>query len=416
MKCICQICSCGRHRCLHYIPSRLRKQQTQPCILTTEYSEEYMKSSPNARQTITRPSDHLRPGGEHDHKTTTHETYLPHQVKGRVLIRVKDQIETPSEEMQKDSEYKLKYKVNGRGETAHYQRNRKTQLYDSNGEPIDQSVMKNDYVPRKNWVKPVKHGPKDNLNAVATPFDSRTTNQEDFTHHKDVQKSRVIRRSDDALKSNDPFDGDTTNSATYKKWNVPRQKSGRPLSSLRPRSGKVDYHTTTDSYFQFGEKNERTKTARPKSNLGRKDGQFESDTTYSKNYLPHSMAGRAMRHKTAKWESPKVPFDSTTETTENYRAHTAQPLRFSKRQSNLRSDEAPFDSTSLYTDEYGYKKLPDCQSAKIVNSNFDGYKIYDDFNSGHRFLAKIEQTEQDINKINIGGGSAPLPPISSQDF
>ncbi|XP_048583256.1 LOW QUALITY PROTEIN: stabilizer of axonemal microtubules 1 [Nematostella vectensis] len=80
-KCICQICSCGRHRCPHGSsdPNRVINKEREDKCSVTEYKGNYHRKSAQ-RGPFHRPRDLLHPEGDIPDNTTSKTSYITHEV------------------------------------------------------------------------------------------------------------------------------------------------------------------------------------------------------------------------------------------------------------------------------------------------------------------------------------------------
>ncbi|KAJ1218463.1 hypothetical protein NDU88_006042 [Pleurodeles waltl] len=82
MKCICQICICGRHHCPH-LPTKLFDPTVKPCLIS-EYVDQYPCRQPQPTKSFKPCQLYERPTVKLDALTTFREAYVPHEVLRRI--------------------------------------------------------------------------------------------------------------------------------------------------------------------------------------------------------------------------------------------------------------------------------------------------------------------------------------------
>lgn len=95
-KCICQICSCGRHRCPHGAsnPNRVINKKAQNNCEVSEYQGEFKTVHPR-RGPFYRPTDLITPRGEQLKETTHKAEYVPRDVKPREIKEPEKYVPNP---------------------------------------------------------------------------------------------------------------------------------------------------------------------------------------------------------------------------------------------------------------------------------------------------------------------------------
>lgn len=275
---------------------------------------------------------------------------------------------------------------------------------DNKGLPVTyETTNKEHFVPYKNQQRHHKM-PTQHYQPNEKPFNGKSLMKSDYKHHSDAEKSEMVKFDNSFFHSDQPLDQETTHQSMYKGWEV--QKRQVPLDKpayTRP-AGKMDFNKTSDDYQQYGKVASRT--MRPKTNINFGD-EFDSKTSYNDGYIKHDYVREKATHRERDYYTSGVPFESTSESKDNYKRFNTAPSKPVNRDNELFDKNVPFTDHTSYGAHFHEKKLPQCPSLAIVANNFAGYKVKDDFATGHRFLIPDKSSRGSVQ-------SPPLPPINGQ--
>lgn len=271
------------------------------------------------------------------------------------------------------------------------------------------TTNKEHFVPHKNQQRHQKLPPP-SYQPNNKPFYGKSLMKSDYHQHSGAERSEPIRGDNNLFESDQPLNDETTHNTHFQGWEV--QKRPAPLEKPiynKPR-GKMDFNKTSDDYKLHGKV--AHKAMRPKTNI-EFSGDFDGLTSYQDGYIKHGYVKEKPISRQKEYFSSDAPFESVSESQDQYKRF-AVPSKSTKtnRESELFDKNAPFINDTSYGDHFQQKKLPQCPSTYIVGNNFSGYKIKDDFASGHRYLIpdSVPSTAQ-RSETHTPGTPPPLPPI-----
>ncbi|CAH1785214.1 unnamed protein product [Owenia fusiformis] len=282
-KCICQICTCGRHRCPHNRGSLKSIPDTSgDCKLASEYQEkfegmDYQKPREAIRPTKKEPSSPV----PMDMTTMYTETFVTHEIMPR-KIRSKEQFVPSTTPMNKRTTYKMDYTAKEGKRTKSYAPEyqyveRRTKF---NSSTIHNTAFKGFNEEDMKICRPRTIRHKENLTAPEEKFKCASTVQDDYKEHTNLERTKpIIPKQEGFQDHNEKFDDRTMYKDTY--------GTEKPLSEPPKRIKKKE------------------STLKPAT--------FFSETTVMADYKPHVNPKRAKCYKPkVKPISTKVPFDDRT--------------------------------------------------------------------------------------------------------
>lgn len=287
--CICQICTCGQHRCPHQPHSNIMNQSPQPCTFS-EYTQQFKKYSARPRKAIKparRPLDH-------DSKmactTINRQDFMPHPVTPRAL-QPPPVYKKPDGFVSSDTEYRTTFE--GKPSSYPIVAFRPVNTRRENIEQFDhKSTQATDFVTfaipeRENFaVKRAYEPPKE-------PLETKSTVQNDFVDFGPVKPPLSLKPPQTPKLSTDPFDG----KSCYRQCFMPQPIPAR-------------YQHTKEVYKPSTE-------------------QFTGSSTYTKDFPGHTgkIPAPSMKPPQKKVASDS-PFDGVTESRLSYRSWDLPPKHF----------------------------------------------------------------------------------------
>lgn len=445
--CICQMCTCGQHKCPHRPWGIVGKGD--PSCTVSEYKNEYRAHDGARRQPIKPDTDYKSPNVPISGETTNKHDYIKHPV-DRVALHQPDQYRPPEGEMDTMTSYAKEYvpkhgekavaiRQDGvRKEPASFEGN---PTYKADYRPWDltrTNPIKHDgaYVPssdafggdstyvndfkRHNQAprQPIK--PDNNSKGSGDPFDDRTGYREDYIRHnlppkfnrqreeytlnkvpldslttnkrdytaKDIEKMRSFKPEGTGYRSDAPFDDGTTNKNDYKKWDVqPIQL--RQNNEWKPPLGEMDMSTNyTSEYTQKPQ--QRVMAVRPASRK-RIDAKFEGDTTYGQDFRKWAGDRRGLIKADNEYQTPNVPFEGMSTYKGHYLKHQGGPAASFKPDGLAYRSDAPFDGSTLYRTEFTAKEVEPCPGA-LVETARAGHVFHSEDDKGHKYYVPVNKT------------------------
>ncbi|KZC04400.1 hypothetical protein WN55_02762 [Dufourea novaeangliae] len=304
-QCICELCTCGQHRCPHNLPQDQLEFPREPIHAVTSYREEYDEkhvdrqtirhhedhlrmegefvgerrtdyvATRGERAPVRRPQDNLRPEGAFDSTTTTELVFTgmpgerPSPVRRNTYTKVEGEFMDATTTR---SEY-IDHRTVQRAEII----KRTDNLTVGEGEFTGTSHVKEDFhgydtIERQPRRRLAYTDEEDRFYSRTDDLEQTTTTQEQYRNfdQTDYRSTTVIRR-DDNLRPEGPFEGVPRTKDDYV---VPaltrRPEPQKPKDNLRPEGSfegrpKDDYKPT---------RGERADVKRPQDNL-RPEGPFE---------------------------------------------------------------------------------------------------------------------------------------------
>ena len=243
------------------------------------------------------------------------------------------------------------------------------------------------------------------------PFDGQSLAKTDYRHHKDASKAKAVKHDNDLFGTDEPLTKETTNLTHYKAYPFEKKNIKKEATVYRPPSGLMDMQKTSDDFKNFGKSAPPSKSLRPKTNINF-GGSFDGVSSYKYGYVAHDMSPRQQPiiYRGQNFQPSDTPFDNVTEAQDKYKRYPTAPAHMVKRENQVFDGSVPLESDTSYGDHYTAKRLPECESNKILANNYKGYRYEDNFETGHRFLTKVDDSSRN-NSANLRENSAPLPPI-----
>ncbi|XP_044512956.1 stabilizer of axonemal microtubules 1 [Gracilinanus agilis] len=175
-KCICELCSCGRHRCPH-IPTKIYDPSENNRCLLSEYTENYgIHQSYQPRESFKPRIDYQKVIAPMEGMSTTRRDYGPHRVLP-VKVKPPDQYAPNEENMDMVTTYKQDFNPYPVCRVDPFRPRENRHQCKDKMESLP--TYKADYVP---WNQPKRDliKPDQSYRPAATKFDYRTTHQDDF--------------------------------------------------------------------------------------------------------------------------------------------------------------------------------------------------------------------------------------------
>ena len=246
------------------------------------------------------------------------------------------------------------------------------------------------------------------------PFDAASLMHTDYRPFSKTTRSHPVNR-DNNFASDEPVSADTTHNTDYKPWKFKKFVTSKGKNEYRPKSGQMDLHTTNDDYKNFD--NRRPYIHKPGPDQVHFGDSHEMVTVYKEGFkkprIPSSSKQRPLWNRNNIYKPCADPFNEVSEFTDNYKRHNTAPAKMIRRESGLFDKDVEPSFKTSYREQFQHRKLPECPTDKIVGSNYSGYKLRDDFHSGHRYLIKMEDSDDDSGESRR---SSALPPIGNSNI
>ncbi|CAH8536979.1 unnamed protein product [Dicrocoelium dendriticum] len=447
LKCICEICCCGRHKCPH------RPKATAPwgpCVISEYASQYYPRCIPPNKAII--PSNSIAAAGDPiSDKTTQRLDYVRHpQI--QPYIHPPALYKPPEGKMEDTSVYMKEYTPKycpqskpvkipeGRGCSAKFdgtptyrvdykpwqvrpatprkpeQRRAELPKFDAQAtyrteygpkcmqKPITYKPpetrqiyepFKGDTIYRTEYITheieppaPVK--PKTYAKAKA-PLDALTTNRKDYTP-KEYCPSQPVIPASSSIRNTGPMSKVTTNRTDYKDWG-PYYPERAPTKEYKPPEG--ERHLASTYRCEFVRKNPCPAIPVKICDTRKCDAKFDGTTNYRHDYKPWDVVPKSPQ-KPAEWSPSDVPFDGTTTNRANYVAHPCITIPEKAMPKETRLDSGPFDDRTNYRLDYVPKEVCPCCPAGFLSKEQispDGYMFQHIDERGHERYKNVSFAE-----------------------
>ncbi|XP_033634428.1 stabilizer of axonemal microtubules 2-like [Asterias rubens] len=428
-QCICQICTCGRHRCPHKPHNPVSKG---PCVLS-EYTNKYKSYPGNLMRDSFKPKEQMIQGTGTMADATTHRVDFVPRESVRPPIHQQEPYRKPSGGIDLLTSYTKDYpgrkaeavkSFRGdhtrhvpsgefRGNPTYADDFRKWDLpakdqgkgYHTYVPPSASfdglSTFARDFQPKKVDVRQSLR-PAENTQRSDAPFEDRTSHKVSYIPHavqaryvreqqpyqksqhkfdglttfqRDFMNKNAARPDNfkpDAtpMKSDLPFEDNTTFKSDYKKWDCKPMQSHVPDSYQKP-AGDMDLYTTNRLAYQPHQI--RPASARRPVSQGRKsDAPFDDRTNYTSDFRKwESMPERRGDPSQRPYEKPEIPFAGTTNYRAQYIPKHAAPAKSMGPDRTARQSSDPFDDRTFYKLDFTAKEAVPCPAVNLPASGFN---------------------------------------------
>lgn len=438
VKCVCQICVCGRHHCPHR-PANITGMGDYPCRLT-EYTTNYKEHKLDKGICI-RPQGEPLPQGNMEEKTIYRVDYPPHEPKPpcRHLPEV---WKKPPGNIEGLTSYKKDY-TNKKTKPAPSMRQDARPLNTGkfHGDPTYSTDYKQwEMEPRrmpmvKAWSpptnkmegkstftrdysykepRPAESFKPEPMRPAEGLFDDSTRYRDEYIEHGLPEKSpreKPLYRLPTV-----PLDGLTTFKRDYQEKNIPQTKSYAPdhtykipeepiddLTTFRrdylnwPPSiptlhqpepykkppGKMDKDTTHKlAYRYFPTPPAQKYMPKTSATVG---GKFNDESSYNTDYKPWKVAQLPMRKQ--EYIPNTAPFKGISTMKAHYVPHPPVETTTCKPESSWEQDKGPLEDNTMYRLDYTPKEAPLCP-AIFLDTNMTPYRFIREEETGHRFYTR----------------------------
>ncbi|ESN93707.1 hypothetical protein HELRODRAFT_180571 [Helobdella robusta] len=344
-KCICQICTCGRHKCPHNPNPTVI---SGPCPFS-EYTQEYKEHPLEARVNY-KPQYQLKTNqGPMDDMTTHKFDYIPYEVE-KPYKRQTEAWQKPEGNMEVITNYHKDFTEKPLDIIRSFKPEEvKKSLGKFEGEPTYQA----DYKPWESKPR-VKFGPPEpNTQLSDQPFHGNTNYQTDFIPYKTIPSTKSMKPITGPVHSDAPFIDATDYKESYVQYpieaKIAKAKVNWQPTDLPPMddlsSYKKDY-IAKDSQKPVSFKPDQT----PYSS----QAAFDETTTHKTDFMPWLLDLKRPNKRTENYQKPdgQMTFDTTTQL--DYPAYPNQPPTrvIPNYQDSFGRDKPRFDATTNYTIDY----------------------------------------------------------------
>ncbi|XP_053321414.1 stabilizer of axonemal microtubules 2 [Spea bombifrons] len=342
-KCICEICTCGRHHCPH-APTMIFEKSEKPCVLT-EYVEKYPQYD------LVQPPQSMKPKQEYQGNrgkieglTTFKSDYLPYDVVNRP-VRAHEEYKPKPGHIDLETTYHKDfnpYKIQPVAPVHPVdQRKMNAGKFDAN------PTYKDDFRP---WdIQKRELAKKERVYQPPTEkFGNSTTFQDDF-FPKDLMPRESFKPSGIAKLSDIPFDGTTNHRVSYVPYEL-EPRFARKKQEYKPNSQPFDDLTTHRINYK-GAPGEITQSYKPEAGKVGSSARFEGSTEFKDSFQPWSLPLHHV-HKAEEYVPPSTHMALDTTTHTDYVPHQLNFVAPIRPVSHGRRSNVPFQGNTTMKEDF----------------------------------------------------------------
>ncbi|XP_069481104.1 stabilizer of axonemal microtubules 2 [Ambystoma mexicanum] len=342
-KCICEICTCGRHHCPHN-PTQIFDKGGQACRLS-EYVEKYpLYGNIQPAQSLKPKQEYQRDHGKMEGMTTFKSDYMPYDAINRP-VRVQEVYQPKPGQIDLGTTYKRDFNPY---EVAPMVPARPVERRQTHGGKVDTTpTYKDDYRP---WdiQKRELTKPDHSYNRPTVKFGNSTTFQDDFIP-KGVEPRESYKPSAMAKLSKVPFDGVTSHRISYIPYEI-EPKHARQKQEYKPSSQPFDDLTTHRLDFK-GLLGGIAKSCKPEYSKVGSNAAFNGSTEFRDRFQPWSISLPQVR-KMAEYVPPEVQMELDTTSHMAYIKHHLSPVAPIRPMSQGRRVKVPFKGNTTMKEDF----------------------------------------------------------------
>ncbi|XP_029646516.1 stabilizer of axonemal microtubules 2-like [Octopus sinensis] len=445
LKCICNICTCGRHYCKHQDCTFIHPgAKTEP---VTEYSARYTEHELGKVESF-RPKHAPLPDGKMECKSIQREDFQPYQLEKK-WVRPQEIWQKPPGTIDNLTSYNITYTGRQSAPVRPIRHDKLTlSVGKFEGEPTYRADYKKwDKIPSKkygpvyswspptqklanestftrdfkyNYEPPRKSMRPEILSKIEPPLEDKTGYREDYVAHslppkvlKEKQTYNLPAVPLDCLTTSrhdyqgqsgprtlsykpkltpvcaqEPFPDMTTFKQDFCEWPTEKRSIRQPTQYVKP-PGKVEQNTVHKlTYKEFPV--QHTTSYRPKTSH-RPLGNIESNTSYNTDYKRFDVPPVRISKKES-YAPPEVPFQGISTHQAHFIEHPRTQTKSFKPTSFQRTDEAPLDDSTMYRNEYTPKEVPVCPII-FLNTDKSLYEFEGNSKTGHQLYKPLSSLQ-----------------------
>lgn len=438
-RCICQICTCGRHKCPHN--PRGIGYGNAPCTFS-EYTNKYTPHPIEMRKSCKPEEKPIAGQGPLEDKTTHRVDYIPHPL-DKHYVHQGEKYRPPEGDMDMMTNYTKEYtkkpfepvklvrpeearKISGKFEgeptyTADYrkwgtqprERHTADNSYHPPSAPFEgNSNYQTDYIPHRGGPRQSMK-PNEMPKVSDQPFEDATDYRESYIKHalpprevkektiwqpntarlddlsnyrkdytpKDAGKQLSCKPDATPYRSTAPFESGTTQRADFVEWPTERVHLHEREKYQKP-EGDMEMNTTTHTDYTR-KPLERQLPLRPQDSR-RLPGKFDGTTNYQVEYRKWTPE-RLQPTMKEQYTPNTAPFEGMPTYQRDYIQHPMSMTRSLKPADLGYSSNAPLEDGTEYRQEYTRKQVSPCPAILIQAGSAPEYTFREQDEVGHKW-------------------------------
>ncbi|XP_010953446.1 stabilizer of axonemal microtubules 2 [Camelus ferus] len=446
--CLCQICTCGRHRCPHGT-TRIYENSGMSCP-TTEYLEKYptygnvpppqslkpkeefrachskmegittFKSDYRPYEIVKQPrhvpEEYKAKQGKIDLGTTYKRDFNSYKVQPVAIVRPLERQQVKKGKLDTVPTYKDDYRA---WDIQKSELCKPEQVYNPPTVKFGNSTtFQDDYVPQEVKLRQ-SFKPSPAVTRPAAPFNDATSHRLDYvpyqlelksarpkevykpsdqpfedltTHRYDFQglvgeTAKICRPAPPRVAPNAQFEGSTEFRESFQPWEIPPPEI-KKVQEYVPPAGTMQFDSTSHlDYVPHPAK--RVVPIRPVSHRRNNGFPFQGKSTMKEDFPAWESCRPGLIRQQQQIPNPSGKFDGLSTFRSHYVPHELIPTESCKPSNVAFKTSIPFDDVTMYSTEYAPKQRELCPASY---PSPPGY-IFENTNSrGHRFFRKITPT------------------------
>uniref|UniRef100_A0A8C5RKJ6 Stabilizer of axonemal microtubules 2 n=1 Tax=Laticauda laticaudata TaxID=8630 RepID=A0A8C5RKJ6_LATLA len=406
-RCLCQICTCGRHRCPHN-PTRIYDYGRESSLMT-EYTEkyplyhnvpppkslrpkqEYRSHGGKMEGLTTFRSDYLpydityRPvraqeeykpmAGEIDMATTYRRDYNPHKIEPIIFVRPSEKKYASKCKLSTIPTYQADFKP---WEIEKREPCRVEHIYHLPTEKFGNTTTSQDaFIPREFALRKLIK-PADATTLSDQPFISDTCHRSDYVTHQLEPKWKKSREA--YRPSSQPFENVTTHQSDF------RGLPGDFPKSFKPEPTKIENKSDFEGMSEFRDRFQPWAVSLPELHKAKEyappTGSMEFNSTSRLDYPPHIVSPVVLMKPLEKIKKSSPPFQGNTTMRDSFQAWDIHPPEMIKRTQEIPKPSGKFNDTTTFQSHYTPHSLiptQSCKPTKVILSSsarFEDETIY----------------------------------------
>lgn len=384
LQCICQICSCGRHYCVHR--PQPKPKPTGQCVMT-EYKDTFRSFPSHEPTRPIKPETAQRSSvKKFDGNTTYKDIFVPHNTKP-ITKRSPPTYSKPEGVFEGRSSYKHDFfpKQAQKTTSAKPEYNKATYDKPFDGTTVNQETYKAWDLPSPAEFKK----PKPAMSLPKGSFNHTTTFQHDFHGHNGQTGRETFNPPGPSLSvGSGKIASETTTRADY------GRKYTRPVKSAKPPNSRIQHDlpfendTTAKNAFKWP-KGRPASSCRPEECTRSSGEPLESRTTHNQTYKQWNVPRTMTIRPGVGWTAPSDTFNHKTTVQHDYGAKQGAPAKSARPHYN-RPVPGNFDSMTTHTDAFKVWQANPRESFrpsdryKKPTAHFDGKTTFQTDFVGHK--------------------------------
>ncbi|XP_011864756.1 PREDICTED: uncharacterized protein LOC105560330 [Vollenhovia emeryi] len=364
-QCICELCTCGRHRCPHNFPQEhLEFSHGESVHAVTSYRQDYdekrvekqMKyhhedqlrtegefigqrrtdyvATKGERAPVRKPQDHLKPEGEFVKRP---KEEAPTRGERAPVKKPQDNLRPEGEFIGKPREEAPKY-----GERAPITKPRDNLKFEGDFDTTTTTELVFIGTPGERPV-PIR---RNTYTKLEGDFTDETTTRSQYIDHRSIQRAEIIKRTDNLTVGEGEFTGTSHIKEDFQTHVIEREPQWRPkypedTDRFYSKTDITDSTTTTQEQFRtFDQADYKSTTVIRRADNLRPEGPFEASPHTKDDYIIPKLLPRPEPQKPKDNLKPEGPFEGRPK--DDYSPKRGERYEVKRPEDNLRP-EGPFE-------------------------------------------------------------------------